>query len=231
MSTDGGSVDFSVRKARKAQGCLAKKVVSEDRIPKTIRLVAGVDAAYAGDLAFGAAAVLDYDSLEVLETQTAMRQVTFPYVPTLLSFRELPVVAACIRKLKMQPDILLVDGHGRAHPLKCGLASHLGVALGKPTVGVAKSRLIGEQMKIGEDTFLTHDGEVAAAVVLAVKGAKPIYVSVGHMVSLETAVNIVRHCIHGFLVPEPIRAAHSLACKERKAKIADDANMGRRMLC
>jgi deoxyribonuclease V len=231
MSTTGVSVSFSVIKARKAQACLAKKVISEDRNPKTIRFVAGVDAAYARDLAFGATAVLDYDSLEVLETQTAMRQVTFPYVATLLSFRELPVVAACIRKLKVQPDVLLVDGHGRAHPLGCGLASHLGVALGKPTVGVAKSRLIGEQMKIGEDSFLTYDGEVLAAVVQAVKGSKPIYVSIGHMVSLETAVKIVRHCIHGFRVPERIRVAHLLACKERKAKIADQSNMIRRMLC
>jgi deoxyribonuclease V len=121
------AAEFSISKARKAQACLAQKVINEDKLQKEIKLVAGVDAAYAGDLAFAAASVLNYDSMEVLETKTATQQVKVPYVPTLFSFRELPGLVACIRKLKLQPDVFLVDGHGKAHPYGCGLASHLGL--------------------------------------------------------------------------------------------------------
>ena len=211
--------EFSISKARKAQTCLAKKIVTQDRLPKEIRLVAGVDAAYFGDRAFGAAAVLDYNSLEVLETQTVTQQVKFPYVPTLLSFRELPPIMACIRKLKHRPDVFLVDGHGKAHPYGCGLASHLGVVLGKPTVGVAKSRLVGDPRQVSDEVFLVLDGEVVGALVETKKGSKPVYVSVGNMVSLETAVRIVKHCSLGNRIPEPIRVAHCAAGEERKAKI------------
>jgi deoxyribonuclease V len=214
------AVEFSVGKARRAQTCMAQKVISGDRLPSEIRLVAGVDAAYTGSLVVGATAVLDYRSLEVLEVQTAMCQVKFPYVPTLLSFRELPAAAACIRKLKLQPDVFLVDGHGRAHPYRCGFASHLGVALGKATVGVAKSRLVGEPKPMGADLFLVHDGEVVGAVVHARSGSKPVYVSVGNMVSLETAIQIVKHCTRGSRIPEPLRVAHRIASEKRKAEIA-----------
>ncbi len=222
------AVEFSIRKARKAQALLAQKVISEDRLPMEIKLVGGVDAAYTEGLAFGAVAVLDYNSLKVLETQTVTQQVKFPYIPTLLSFRELPVAIACIKKLKLEPDVFLVDGHGRAHPYKCGLASHLGLTLGKPTIGVAKNKLVGERREVGEDVFLVQDGEVVGAVVPTRRGAKPVYVSVGHMVSLQTAVKTVKHCIRDARVPEPIRVAHRLASEERKAKITPSANTGDR---
>ena len=220
MNAIGMFADFSVRKARKAQVWLAEKVITDDILPKTISSIAGVDAAYFEEWAFGAVAVLDYGSLEVLESQVITMRVMFPYVPTLLSFRELPVLASCIRRLKLQPDVFLVDGHGVAHPYGCGLACHLGVALSKPTVGIAKNRLIGEETKVGNDLFLRANGQVVAAVVQSVKGARPLYVSIGHMISLETSVNLVRHCIRSSRVPEPIRAAHLLALEERKTKMA-----------
>jgi deoxyribonuclease V len=209
---------FSIEKARKAQRCLARKIITEDKLPKEIGLIAGVDAAYAGNWAVGAAAVLNYSSLEVLEIQTATVEVKFPYVPTLFSFRELPAAMACIRKLRLQPDVFLVDGHGRAHPFGCGFASHLGVVVGKPTVGVAKSRLVGERRQVGEDVFLMQGSEILGAEVITRAGAKPVYVSVGNMVSLQTAVEIVKHCSRS-RVPEPIRIAHR-AASEGKAKIA-----------
>jgi deoxyribonuclease V len=143
-------------------------------------------------------------SFEVLEIQTVTQKVKFPYVPTLFSFRELPVVVACIKKLKLQPDVFLVDGHGRAHPYGCGLASHLGLVLGKPTVGVAKSMLVEKLKLVCNEVFLDHEGEVVGAVVPTRKGAKSVYASVGHMVSLETAVKVVKHCIREARVPEPI---------------------------
>ncbi|MCW4010762.1 MAG: endonuclease V [Candidatus Bathyarchaeota archaeon] len=218
-TADAAAVEFSIKKARRAQALLAQKVIAKDVLPAEARLVAGVDAAYAGDLGFGAVAVLDYESMQILETQTATLRVKFPYVATLLSFRELPLLVACIRKLKLQPDVFLVDGHGVAHSYRLGLASHLGVVLGKPTVGVAKNRLIGEPKQVGKDHFLVQNGEALAAVVQTQRGAKPVYVSVGNMVSLKSAVNIVKHCIRDARVPEPIQAAHRLASEKRKAKI------------
>src|SRR3990172_12533085 len=120
-----------------------------------------------------------------------------PYIPTLLSFRELPPAVAAIRKLKLQPDVFLVDAQGLAHPCRCGFASHLGLALGKPTVGAAKSRLIGEPLEKDGRLLLVDRAKVIGEVVTTKIGAKPIYVSIGHMVSLETAVEIARHCSRG----------------------------------
>jgi len=206
---------FSIAKAHKAQTCLSEKIIEEDRLPSKIKLVAGIDVSYGDEAAVGAAVILDYESLSFVECQTAVCKVKFPYVPTLLSFREIPPAVACIRKLKLQPDVFLVDGQGLAHPYRCGFASHLGLAVGKPTIGVAKSRLIGEPTKIGEDVFLVHDGQVVGSVVTAKEGTKPVYVSVGHLVSLTTAVRIVKDCTCGSRLPEPLLWAHRMATEEK----------------
>jgi deoxyribonuclease V len=141
--------------------------------------------------------------------------VKFPYAPTLFAFREPPAAAAIIRKLKVQPDVMLVHGHGRANPYRCGLAYHLGVALNKPTIGVAKTKLIGEPRRVGGKVFLVHEGEVVGAVVITHDGAKPVCVRVGHMVSLETAVNIVKHCSRQSRIPAPILEAHKVASESQ----------------
>jgi deoxyribonuclease V len=185
-------------------------------LPEKISLVAGVDVAYASELATGAVAILDYNSLELLESRTATCQVKFPYVPTLLSFREIPPAVACIKRLKRQPDVFLVDGQGMAHPYRCGFASHLGLALGKPTIGVAKSRLIGEPTVIGSDVFLVENDQIIGSVVTTKESPKPVYVSVGHLISLQTAVKIVKHCVHTSRIPEPLLQAHKVASEERK---------------
>jgi deoxyribonuclease V len=207
---------FSVPKAHKAQAYLYQKIISEDRLPEKISLIAGVDVAYAGEFAIGAVAVLDYDSLKLVESQTAMCQAKFPYVPTLLSFREIPPAATCVKRLKRQPDVFLVDGQGMAHPYRCGFASHLGLALGKPTVGVAKSRLTGVPTVIGSEVFLVDNGQIIGAVVTTREGVKPVYVSVGHLISLATAVKIVKHGARNQRIPEPLRQAHKLASEKRK---------------
>jgi len=178
--------------------------------------VAGVDVSYTDELAIGAAAVLDFASLELLERQAATIKVKFPYIPTLLSFREIPPAVACIKKLRLQPDVLLADGQGLAHPYGCGFASHLGLAVGKPTIGVAKSRLIGEPTTIAGQVFLVQKGRIIGAVVTTREGVKPVYVSVGHLVSLETAVKIAKHCVRNSKLPEPIWQAHKIATEERK---------------
>ncbi|MEM1564137.1 MAG: endonuclease V [Candidatus Bathyarchaeia archaeon] len=207
---------FSVEKAHKAQLQLSKRIILEDRLPDEICFVAGVDVAYSGNLAVSAVAVLDYNSLELVESQTATCKVTFPYVPTLLSFRELPPTLMCIRKLRIQPDVFLVDGQGFAHPYRCGFASHLGVVLSKPTIGVAKSKLVGEVEPFnGRDfAFLWHDGEIVGAA-LKTSARKVLYVSVGHMVSLETAIKIVKRCTRYGDIPEPLRMAHEIATAKR----------------
>ena len=205
---------FSVEKAHKAQLCLSKKIVLRDRVPPKIETVAGVDVSYVGNISIGASAVLDYDSLELLETQVATCKVKIPYIPTLLSFREIPSAISAIKKLKIQPTVILVDAQGLAHPYRCGFASHLGLAIGKPTIGTAKSRLIGTPVEMSGETFLVDKGEIIGAVVTTKRGAKPIYVSIGHMVSLETAIKIVKHCAMS-RIPEPLLQAHKLATEER----------------
>jgi deoxyribonuclease V len=210
------SHNFSVSKAHKAQMLLSQRIVAEDRLPKKLRRIAGVDVAYYGEFAVSAVAVLDYGSLELLERQTATIQVKFPYIPTLLSFREIPPAIACIKKLRAQLDVVLADGQGFAHPYRFGFASHLGVAIEKPTIGVAKSRLIGEPTLIAGQVFLVENGQIIGAVVTTKEGVKPIYVSIGHLVSLETAIKIVKHCVRNSKIPEPIWQAHKIASEERR---------------
>jgi deoxyribonuclease V len=214
---------FSVEKAHETQLRLSKRIVSEDVLPEKLRLVAGVDAAYVKETAIGAVAVMDYASMKLVEAKTACCSTRFPYIPTLFSFREIPPAVSSIKKLRAQPDVFLVDAHGSAHPYRCGFASHLGLVISKPTVGVAKSRLFGEVEKGGEGDvlFLKHKGEVVGAVVTTKRGCKPVYVSVGHMVSLETAVKIVKHCTRRHRIPEPVSKAHEIATAEkRKLNIA-----------
>lgn len=172
-----------------------------------------MDVSYVGTVGIGAVTVLDYDSLEWLEAQVVTCEVKMPYIPTLLSFREIPPAMASIKKLNRQPDVFLVDAQGLAHPYRCGFASHLGLALGKPTVGAAKSRLTGMPIEKHGRTLLVDKQEVIGEVVTTKPGSKPIYVSIGHMISLETAVEIVRHCLKG-RIPEPLLQAHNLATKK-----------------
>ena len=207
---------FSVSKAHEAQLGLSQKIVTEDRLPQKIKRIAGVDAAYTDEWAIGAVAVLDYESLELLERQTATCQAKFPYIPTLLSFREIPSAVACIKKLSLQPDVFLVDGQGAAHPYGCGFASHLGLVIRKPTIGVAKSRLVGEPKTVAEHEFLVQKGRVIGEIVTTKKGAKPVYVSVGHLTSLGTAVEIVKNCVRNNRIPEPILHAHKIASEEKQ---------------
>jgi deoxyribonuclease V len=208
-----GSKKFSAKKGHETQECLSKKIIREDMLALQIKRVGGVDVSYLGNMGVGAVTVLDYDTLELLETQIAKVEVKMPYVPTLLSFREMPPTIAGIRKLRLQPDIFLVDAHGWAHPYRCGFASHLGLLLNKPTVGAAKSRLIGEEVELDGRTVLIDKGEVIGEGVATKQGAKPIYISLGHRISLETAVKIVKHCSKR-RIPEPLLRAHQLATEE-----------------
>jgi len=206
---------FSVKKAHALQLRLSKQVIKKDTLPKTIRYVAGVDTAYRADISIGAAVILNYETLSVIESKKARVKTHFPYIPTLLSFREIPPTLAAIKKLKTQPNVFLVDSQGIAHPYRLGFASHLGLILNKPTIGVAKNLLCGEVGAFNEEGWapiIDKDEVIGAAV--ARKREKPVYVSVGHMISLKRAIRIVKHCTRLHRIPEPIRAAHVIANEE-----------------
>jgi len=209
---------FSVERARKLQKHLAKHVIKEDTLTGALRYVAGVDVAYVGKWAIGAVAVLDYASLLTVEARKARVKTSLPYIPTLLSFREVKPARAAISKLETQPDVFLIDAQGIAHPYRLGFASHLGLLLDKPTIGVAKSRLCGQVQPMNKRGWspVMDKGEVIGAAIRRIEDEQPVYVSVGHKVSLERAIEIVKHCTKSARVPEPIRAAHVLAAEEKK---------------
>lgn len=186
-----------------------------------VRHVAGVDVGFpgGGSTARAAVALLSYPELQVVASSLAERPVTFPYIPGLLSFRELPVLLAALAALNGTPDLVLVDGQGRAHPRRFGIACHLGVLTGMPCIGVAKTRLTGTHGEVpdrrGAWVPLIDRGETVGAVLRTRVGVKPIYVSVGHRVSLGSAVDWVMTCTDRFRLPQTTRAAHALASRRR----------------
>ena len=198
---------------------MSKRLLFEDTLPETVDYVAGVDVAYLEGTSVCAVAVLDASTLSQVEVQVAHVKTCFPYVPTLLSFREIPPAYSAIKKLHSKPDVFLVDGQGFAHPYGLGFASHLGLILDKPTIGVAKSLLCGkvEQNVEGGWAPLMYKGEVIGAEVVTKKGTKPVYVSVGHRVSLKRATEIVLECTGKYRLPEPIRRAHITAGEEKRS--------------
>lgn len=209
---------FSVKKAHEMQKRLSKKLILKDTLPETVTYVAGVDVAYSMGTSVGAVVVLELASLSQVESQVAHIETSFPYVPTLLSLREIPPAYLAIRKLSMEPDVFLVDGQGFAHPYGLGFASHLGLVLDKPTIGVAKSRLLGKAEQTGEKQWmhLMFEGEIVGAEVVTKSGTKPLHVSIGHKVSLERAIKVVNDCSEKYRIPEPIRRAHILAGEEKR---------------
>jgi deoxyribonuclease V len=220
---------FSVEKAHKTQIKLSEKIILKDEIPDRIGFVAGVDVAYAKGVSIAAIAVLDFNSLRLEESQTAICKTLFPYIPTLLSFREIPPAVQAIQKLNVQPDVFLVDAHGYAHPYRCGFASHLGLIIKKPTIGVAKSMLIGTLEKSEENKntiVIRHKGEIIGTEITTKPKQKPVYVSVGNMISLNTAVKIVKKCVLNSRIPEPIAVAHEIATTaKRKINISVNTDM------
>ncbi len=195
--------------------------------------VGGVDVSYEknGDLFFAAVVVLRLPGLELLATAAAHGRVHFPYVPGLLSFRELPILLEAFRRLPAAPDVILVDGQGIAHPRRFGLACHLGLWLDLPTVGCAKSRLCGDHPPPGRERGdrmpLTLAKEQVGVVLTTRTGIKPLFVSPGHRIDIATAADLTLACTGRYRMPEPTRQAHLLTNQlRRQAKIGfsrDDA--------
>ncbi len=205
--------DISPADAIALQRNLARKVRVE-RLRGEVTTIAGTDCAFlAGGAKIIAAAVLcDALTMEMLAACHVVRPCRFPYVPGLLSFREAPAVIAAVRKLTRRPDLLMCDGQGLAHPRGLGLATHVGLLLQIPTIGVAKSRLCGRcgepGIRRGSRRALLLDGKVIGAVLRTRTGVKPLYISVGHRITLDEAIRWTLRCGRGVRVPEPTRRAH-----------------------
>jgi deoxyribonuclease V len=180
-----------------------------------VQRVAGVDAHYSVDRVWAAIAVMTLPDLVLVESALTHCPLAFPYVPGLLSFRESPPILEILHQVSEKPDLLLVDGQGLAHPRRFGLACHLGVLGDVPTIGVAKSRLVGTYQEPGIErgawSKLVDRGEIVGAVLRTRRGVRPVFVSIGHRVSLGTAIDFVLRCTRGFRLPEPMRAADTLS--------------------
>ena len=208
----------------KRAAALQRKLADRVRVAPlrgAVRTVAGTDCAFLdnGERVLAAAILMDARSMDTLATAEAIMPCRFPYVPGLLSFREAPAVIAAIGKLPRLPDLLLCDGQGIAHPRRLGLASHVGLWVNVPTVGVAKSRLVGEHRQPGANrgcrTQLRYQGAVVGAVVRTRTNVKPLYVSVGHRLTLDDAVRWTLRCCRGVRLPEPNRAAHRYVTRRK----------------
>jgi len=214
-------VDFR-EAVRIQEGLRRDLIVRDDGFPENIGTIAGADISYArgSPLFYAAVVVFKYPSLEVQEVATHSETVTFPYIPGLLSFREGPALLGAFEKLSAVPDVVLFDGQGIAHPRGLGLASHLGLLLGLPSVGCGKTRLIGEYEEPGEEkgavSPLFHEGRTIGAVVRTRRGVKPVFVSPGHGMGFDRAVEIVLACCRSFRIPEPVRYAHGLVNRVRQ---------------
>jgi deoxyribonuclease V len=204
--------------ARAIQDQVRAQVIAYDA-HGPIRTVAGVDAGYVDGEALAAVVVLAFPSLEPLDYAMARRPLEFPYIPGFLSFREAPAVLDALAGLRARPDLLICDGHGLAHPRRCGIACHLGVLTDLPSIGCGKSLLVGTHDPLPDErgawTVLRHRGEVVGAVVRSRPGVRPIYVSIGHRVGLETAIQFVVACVTRYRLPETTRAADGLASHGR----------------
>ncbi|MFN6569633.1 deoxyribonuclease V [Dendronalium sp. ChiSLP03b] len=207
----------TVEEAITIQEQLRSQVIIEDKFKEPVQYVAGVDMGFEADgtISRAAVAVLSFPDLQVIETTLAHRPTTFPYIPGFLSFREIPAVLDALEKITTIPDIILCDGQGIAHPRRLGIACHLGILVDIPTIGVAKSLLIGKHEELpetrGSRQPLIHRGETIGAVLRTRTGVKPVYVSSGYKVSLTTAIDYVLRCTPKYRLPETTRVADKLA--------------------
>jgi deoxyribonuclease V len=207
---------------------LASQIIREDRLGE-VRFVAGVDMAIneEHEAARAAVVLLRYPDMEILEKHVYEEPIRMPYVPGLLSFREAPPVLGAFKKLRQQPDLVMVDGQGIAHPRRIGIASHLGLWLNIPTIGCAKSLLVGRYKKdeLGEEVGswvpLIDKHELIGAIVRTRTRVNPMFISLGHLISLETSIRYVLACGKGYRLPEPTRQADKLS-KDNEWKEPDE---------
>ncbi|MCE3235757.1 MAG: nfi [Vampirovibrio sp.] len=214
----------SLEDAAQVQRLLAEKVVREDQLP-AIERIGGLDVSNnlrdPENWVYASVASLGFPALKLMETTCAKVQSTLPYMPGFLAFREVPALVEAYGQLQIKPDLLMVDGHGISHPRGLGIASHLGVLLNCPTIGVAKSILVGKPLsepgnQVGDYVPLVWRGNTLGAVLRTRPNVAPVYISTGHKISLETAIEWVVRCLTRYRLPEPTRQAHQAANNCRK---------------
>ena len=209
--------DLTTSEAKAIQEELQTEVITEDKLKEPVKYVAGVDMGFEADgtISRAAIAVLSFPDLQLQEQSIVKRPTSFPYIPGFLSFREIPAVLEALEKINTIPDVILCDGQGLAHPRRFGIACHLGVIVDIPTIGVAKSWLIGKYEQVpqkrGSWQPLIHNQETIGAVLRSRTNVKPIYVSSGHRISLPTAIDYVLRCTPKYRLPETTRIADKLA--------------------
>lgn len=209
--------NLSPQQAVELQKQFAYEVVREDDFEKPIKTVAGIDLGYdaQNDRCRAVVAVLDFPSLELVESAEAILPIRFPYVPGLLSFRETPAAIKALEKLENAPDLIMCDGQGIAHPRRFGIACHIGLLTNIPAIGAAKSLLVGKYGTLGETRGSTapivHYGEEIGNALRTKNNVQPIYVSVGHKISLATATDFVLQCATKYRLPETTRLADKMA--------------------
>ena len=214
--------NLSPREAIELQKQLQHEVVAEDKFPEPIKTVAGIDLGFdvKTDASRAVIVVLSFPELELIESAEAILPIQFPYVPGLLSFRETPVAIKALEKLQITPDLILCDGQGLAHPRRFGIACHIGLIANVPTIGVAKSILVGNFENLGETRGslapLIHKNEQVGVALRTKDKTQPVYVSVGHRISLETAVRYVLQCTPKYRLPETTRLADKMASYRKK---------------
>jgi deoxyribonuclease V len=204
----------TIKQARKIQESLAAKVRCTP-LRKKLKFIAGVDAAFSENQVFAVSCLFAFPELALLEEVWTVSSISFPYIPGYLSFREGEAIIRALRLLKAKPDLILVDGQGIAHPRRIGIASHLGVLLDQPTIGCAKSRLVGEfeepDWKRGAYSPLLFQEKIVGMVVRTRDNVRPLFISPGHKVSLKNAMEIILQTTRGFRIPEPLRRADFLS--------------------
>ena len=213
--------DVTPQEAIRIQQDLCTKIVARDEERTDFRTVAGMDVSYdkRSPWLFAAIVVMGLPGFQIVETTEVRAKAEFPYVPGLLSFRESPGGLEAWQKLRSRPDCLICDGHGYAHPRRFGFACHFGLLVDLPTIGFAKSVLVGTfkapGVKRGDTSDLVDAGEVIGAALRTREGAEPVFVSIGHRISLARAVATILACTSGYRIPEPIRMAHTLVNRLR----------------
>ncbi len=213
IETNINTTGFKIEQQQKST-----QIINRDEFDYTkISLIGGTDVGFEenGTITHAAMVVLTFPELRLLEYQIVRTPTTIPYIPGFLSFRECPALVQVWQKLKQKPDLLLVDGHGQAHPRRLGIASHLGLELNIPTIGVAKKRLCGQHKElpetVGSYIALTDKEEQLGWVLKSKQKCKPLFISVGHKVSQKTALQIVKQCLTRYRLPEPTRWADAVA--------------------
>ena len=209
------SWNVSVELAIQIQEALKDRIILKKTFSK-VETIGGGDVAYSrdGNLLFGAIAVLSFPNLEILDMATADGKIPFPYIPTLLSFREGPILIKTFQRLKIKPDVMIFDGQGVAHPRRMGLASHMGLWFGLPSIGCAKTPLLDEsispELSKGSFEWIRNEGEKVGAVLRTKEKIKPLFVSPGHRIDLLTSIQLILESCRGYRFPEPLRKAHQM---------------------